>query len=439
MADKIKKFWEKKKKDAKFRMAGPGHRLNETKVQQPVTSNSASVAPRAPPSAESQQAAAAAMARLSGNKIDTSAFNTSLATIQAKVKRELEAEKKAAASALAMSKDNEEPISPSVPDEVEASPVLAVRGVYFRCPIIGPEILTKEEWKGKIKEFLYEQLGEEKGLTACLIIHSCNKNKEKVQVCVETLCKYLENIISNPDEDKFHRIRMSNRVFQDKVVGIDGALEFLEAAGFNQQTLPFQDGEEQFLVFNKDAVEDLETLRVLVDALRTAEPIGLELDRNMQVLMPSQAAKRSELPPAFYTMTPEEIKREQQLKSERVENSMVLRTKAMREKEEQREMRKYRFALIRIRFPDGILLQGTFGVYEHLSDVFEFVQEHIVSNEEFILSTATGQRMTIADGQKTLLELHLVPATILMFNWLADVPEQQEYLKPEVMLQLQAL
>lgn len=76
MADKIKKFWEKKKKDAKFRMAGPGHRLNETKVQQPLTSNSASVAPRAPPSAESQQAAAAALARLSGHKTDTSAFNT---------------------------------------------------------------------------------------------------------------------------------------------------------------------------------------------------------------------------------------------------------------------------------------------------------------------------------------------------------------------------
>lgn len=76
MADKIKKFWEKKKKDAKFRMAGPGHRLNETKTEKPVTSNSVPVVPRAPPSAESQQAAAAALARLSGNKTETVAFNT---------------------------------------------------------------------------------------------------------------------------------------------------------------------------------------------------------------------------------------------------------------------------------------------------------------------------------------------------------------------------
>lgn len=438
MADKIKKFWEKKKKEAKFRMAGPGHRLNETKAPQPVISGSVSVASRAPPSAESQQAAAAALARLSGNKTDTPAFNTSLAAIQAKVKRELEAEKKAASAATVTLKDNEGPSSPPIPDEVEASPVLAVRGVYFRCPMIGPDILTKEEWKVKIKEFLYEQLGEEKGLTACLIIHSCNKNKEKIQACIETLCKYLENIILHPDEEKYHRIRISNRVFQEKVVGMDGALEFLEAAGFRQQILPFQDGEQEFLVFSVEALEDLEALSVLIDALKTAEPIGLELDRNMQVLMPSQAAKRSELPPAFFSMTPEEIKREQQLKSERIENTMVLRTKTMREKEEQREMRKYRFAVIRIRFPDGILLQGTFGVYEHLSDVFEFVQEHVVSNEEFVLSTATGQRMTDDDGPKTLVELHLVPATILLFNWVTDLPEQA-YLKPEVMLQLQSL
>lgn len=46
--------------------------------------------------------------------------------------------------------------------------------------ISGPEVLSKDEWKVKIKEFLYEQLAGEKGLTACLIIHSCNKNKEKV-------------------------------------------------------------------------------------------------------------------------------------------------------------------------------------------------------------------------------------------------------------------
>lgn len=44
-------------------------------------------------------------------------------------------------------------------------------------------------------------------------------------------------------------------------------------------------------------------------------------------------------------------------RAEAMEKTMQLRTKAMREKEELREMRKYRFALIRIRLPDGIFLQ----------------------------------------------------------------------------------
>lgn len=39
----------------------------------------------------------------------------------------------------------------------------------------------------------------------------------------------------------------------------------------------------------------------------------------------------------------------------------MLRTKAMREKEEQREMRKYNYTLLRVRFPDGYILQGKRG------------------------------------------------------------------------------
>lgn len=36
----------------------------------------------------------------------------------------------------------------------------------------------------------------------------------------------------------------------------------------------------------------------------------------------------------------------------------MLRTRAMREKDEQREMRKYNYTLLRVRFPDGYILQG---------------------------------------------------------------------------------
>lgn len=45
-------------------------------------------------------------------------------------------------------------------------------------------------------------------------------------------------------------------------------------------------------------------------------------------------------------------------RSDLVEKNAMLRTKAMREKEEQRERRKYNYTLLRIRMPDGNLLQG---------------------------------------------------------------------------------
>lgn len=97
---------------------------------------------------------------------------------------------------------------------------------------------------------------------------------------------------------------------------------------------------------------------VLLDALKNAETIQLDLDRNIRVLMPSQA-RSAELPDDFYRISPEEIKREQQLRSEAIENAQVLRTKAMREREEQRNLRLYRFALIRVKFPNGIYIQVT--------------------------------------------------------------------------------
>lgn len=96
---------------------------------------------------------------------------------------------------------------------------------------------------------------------------------------------------------------------------MEGAFQLLEAAGFEVKKLPHQDFEEDFLVFPEDKLgEAHETFEMLIDALRNAEPIALELDRNLQVLFLSQAKARQELPPAFYTLTPEELKKEQALR-----------------------------------------------------------------------------------------------------------------------------
>lgn len=239
-------------------------------------------------------AADAAMARV--QKKDSRNFNTSLAAIQAQVRRELEAEKKA--------KQEADHSSEQKAIEQNRSN-MAVQGVFFRCPMISDEILPSKEWRAKIKEFLYDQLEDEKALTACLIIHNCN-SKEKAEQCIETLTKYLENIINHPDDEKYRKIRMSNRIFDDKIKPVEGGCEFLIGAGFQEQEI---DG-EMFLIFSS---ENSSNLPELLDGLKNAEKITIDLDRNIQVLLPSQARK-SDLPMDFFRISPEEIKREQMLR-----------------------------------------------------------------------------------------------------------------------------
>ncbi|CAG9858135.1 unnamed protein product [Phyllotreta striolata] len=438
MAEKIKKFFARKKADARFKMAGPGRRLAEssTAVVGPSKSKPAAHVPaKVEPTEAARQAAEAALLRLQGQRKDV-AFNTSLAAIQAKVRRELEAEnKKAPESVQKQEQDCRE-------TEYECSSHLAVNGVYFKCPLISDEILTKEEWKGKIKEFLFSTLAEERIMTSCLIIYSCNYNRTKVTDCANVLIRYLDNLIANPDETKFHKIRRSNAAYRDKVAPVLGADEFLYAAGFRPERID----DEDFLVWSADNLDDAGALLLLRETLKAEERVELEIERSLRVLSPAQASRRVELPADFFAMSADELKRERQQRSETAEKQLQLRTKAMREKDEIREIRKYKFCLIRIRFPDGLYLQGTFSVYEKYSEVMEFVGENLEHEGlPFYLADPTGRRLEEIDKEASLMDLRLVPATILLFHWDEAIEEDLKaagnvaYLKPEVMLMVESL
>ncbi|XP_036331106.1 UBX domain-containing protein 6 [Rhagoletis pomonella] len=408
---KIKKFFSRKKEEAAFKLKigggmGQGRALNAA-APPPNTSSSKSGSTYEPPkrqelTSEARAAAAAALARF--EKKESKDFNTSLAAIKAQAKRELEAEQKLRAEDQSLS-------SGASGTTTTKTRNLACEGVFFRCPLIGEEILPRKEWKAKIKEFLYQQLEFERALTACLIICNCN-TREKADDCIQTLSKYLENIHNHPDEEKYYKIRMSNKIFSEKVRYVEGALDFLMAAGFREIEI---DG-EPFLLWSKENVENNYDLPTLLDALKNSETIELELDRNIRVLMPSQA-RSAELPDDFYRISPEEIKREQQLRTEAIESAQILRTKAMREREEQRNLRLYRFALIRVKFPNGIYIQGTFNVYEKIRDVYEFVQSCLIDeNLEFNLVVTNGIKFTEEDMEKTLYDLRLIPNIVLLFT-----------------------
>lgn len=166
-------------------------------------------------------------------------------------------------------------------------------------------MLPRSEWKVKIRNFLYEQLESEPSLTACLIIHNCNV-KDKAEACIETLSKYIENIVNNPEDEKYRKIRLTNRIFCERVRSVEGGYEFLIGAGFVEQIID----EEAYIIYSNEGFDQLPEL---LDALRNAERIALDLDRNLQVLLLSQARK-FDLPSDFYRIRPEEAKKEQKLR-----------------------------------------------------------------------------------------------------------------------------
>jgi len=414
----IKDFFKKKKTEAKFKLAGGGHKLGEASTAPPPPKQ-AKQKERAHPSQSAQQAGAAALNRIAGQdqKDKDADFQRARqkALIKEQARKELEREEKIeqeiAKIKLVYGEKGDV--------EMEGPSQLAVQGVFFRCDLVSDEPAPRDVMKQKIKDFLYSQLDGEKGLTAVLIIHTCNSPRDKVELCVETLGKYIDNIVNNPAELKFRKIRRSNKAFKDRVASLEGTHEFLQGCGFQLRQMEGPDGQmEDFWVFPEENT-DFESLAAMRDTLKGADPVNAELDRGLLVIPPQQKLFR-ELPQDFFSVSKEELKVEQANKRELLERESMLRTKAMREKEEAKARRKYKYCLIRVRFPDGWVLQGTFNVHEPVSAVSEFVISCLETPLPHILSdSATGARLGEGENgaDATLFDLGLVPASLVNFCW----------------------
>jgi len=326
---------------------------------------------------------------------------------------------------------------------LDAAPV--VGRVMFRSPLTGPDLLLpKDEMEAHIEAFLLSQLHSEPAMTAALMIYTLNRSSEAVKQCTETIGKYLENISLHPREEKYRRIRASNKVLQERVLSQRGAEEFLQAAGFRRMTVEIPDSAaEEFLVFEPGSDVDMDRLADLREILQNAEPIRPELDRNVRIFHPSPNAMKMSVPDEFFRVSAEELRREQQAKKDAMEQLGMLRTKEMRERDRVKELRRYRYCLIRVRFPEGILLQGTFAAHEKLSAVFAFIADNLVSDWiPFSLSSSTGHALT--DDASSLAELNLAPASLLNLTFdptvMADIASAKgvELRSPYIKLELLA-
>ncbi|XP_075759152.1 UBX domain-containing protein 6 isoform X1 [Pelodiscus sinensis] len=392
------------------------------------------------PTNEAQMAAAAALARL--EQKPKPRLPSSQDAIKNQVKKELLAE--AAVSERRLSADDKGPV-PAVEEETAG---LSVSGVYFICPLTGATV-RKDQKEAHIKEAILCHSAKDPVAASIMEIHTFNRDREKVKLGVETIAKYLDNIHLHPEEEKYRKIKLQNKVFQERINSLEGTHKFFQAIGFEKAMLPVpgQETTEEYYVLKEEVLPKLEELQDYKEQLVSSEPVKAQLDRQLCVFKPSPQAAQFELPHDFYNLTLEELKREQRLRTEALEKASMLRTKAMRERDEQREMRKYNYTLLRVRFPDGYILQGTFYAREPVSVLYTFVREALQDDwMPFELFVPGGLKLT--EENVAFNECGLVPSALLTFAWdaavMADIKASGEekkgsLLKPELLSAVQIL
>ncbi|KAL3315570.1 UBX domain-containing protein 6 [Cichlidogyrus casuarinus] len=153
------------------------------------------------------------------------------------------------------------------------------------------------------------------------------------------------------------------------------------------------------------------------------------------------------LPDEFYTHTKEDIKKMIAHQRQQVEESGMLLTQALRAKLAVGEMRYYKFVVMRVRFPNNLIIQGTFHASDNVATLRSWIGECLDENIlEYQLFAPPGTqpmgkknpsspspmtRLELDDMQATLVEMGLAPCSVLTIQ-IANAPKNSSFLKPDL-------
>ncbi|KAL1229266.1 UBX domain-containing protein [Trichinella pseudospiralis] len=426
--DKIRNLVEKKKAAAKFRKAGPARSLNQAQSSDVKRSTSATQSKRVQPQSDCQPKSEAEkkLAAEARQKAEEAALKRIAQQSKNGISRSKRAIVQEARRQLEFSEVvvNEQPNQKSdqpEPEVVEIAGPLALCDVFFTCDLLGDDVvLPKEQLIKAVEEHLHDCLEQEPLIASSLMIYSLNSSSRATEV-VAILKKYLGNLLDKGDDEKYRRIRMNNKIFGEKVLPVKGALEFLHAVGFAQ----VDEDNEKYLFIEQSTAGDVERLTLAMDCLMTGEAVKLKLHRNRKIYKADveKPIGVSSIPDSFFERTASEILKEQNNLTEQMEKMLTLRTKSMREKDEKMFNSTYVYTLLRIRFPDDYILEGTFNSSEKFSSVIEFVNS-VLSCDWIpyqLRMFSVGGASLVDVEEKSINELGLAPAALLFFSWDKEV------------------
>ncbi|XP_075252794.1 UBX domain-containing protein 6-like isoform X2 [Convolutriloba macropyga] len=359
-------------------------------------------------SVESQLAGQAALLRIEKKSQHNQTQSSIVKAAKAQAQRELDDESKAKAAhqSSLSSKPSEK--------QFESAPVLEC--ILLVCPFCS-ESFPRQEIDNHMLLCLREQMGDDPSVVSVTMFLSCNRNPDKLQAGKDIFIRVFNNIIANPAEEKFQKLKCSTNAYKDKIEPMLGHAELLGAAGFELNHIQSENSPGSTDSIWINANPDVERLTNLVAMLKDGQAMKPTLDRQAKLLHPKDILSFGPIyyPDDFYNLNKEEIAREHQMRRERVEKELQLRTKAMRERDAQQEVRKYNFTLIRIRFPNNTILQLVFRAFEKFGDILSYLTP-ILAYEciPYTLLDSTGQTF---DEATFLSDLGLVPAAVLNFQW----------------------
>lgn len=331
----------------------------------------------------------------------------------------------------------------------------------FECPVCGRAYGSEQEVSGHVDSCLNSaeannvgggvELSESDGtsvsgseLETCVGAYVSGKPSD---VSVEIVLRLLRNVVKEPENAKFRRVRMGNPKIREAVSEVTGGVELLECVGFG---LREEDGEmwaimevpsEERILGIKKAISLLEpqveempsAAPQKVEEMPSAPPSKIDepvepnkVDRQIRVFfsVPESVAAKIELPDSFYNLSLEEAKRDADMRRKKMAESQLLIPKSYKEKQAKAARKRYKKTVIRVQFPDGVVLQGVFSPSEPTSALYEFVSLALKepSLEFELINPLAIKRRVIphfpATGERpiTLDEEDLVPSALIKFR-----------------------
>nr|XP_014087003.2 tether containing UBX domain for GLUT4 [Bactrocera oleae] len=197
----------------------------------------------------------------------------------------------------------------------------------------------------------------------------------------------------------------------------------------------------------QDSAKDLNNLNEDDAAEMDTEPeVNIIGERNAVLYsLDETQTQAEELPDSFFDLTVEDLKLvlRDLKKASRGDEDAPLLTERLRQLEGQKTMlnkiAQYKNCVIRIQFPDRLVLQGIFKPIDKVSDVMDFVRKFLHDDQaDFYLFTIPPKY--ILPLEKTLLELDFVPTAVVHFVFqdkeenanAADAMTEPKYLRLEL-------